>query len=153
MALSTTHPAPTSHRSKNSSSNPVWMDALRILLGLFLFVKGVAFLSKSSDVYYLLSQQQSLGQLSKASVFFSVVHMLGGAMIAFGALTRLALLCQIPIVLGAALVVNPQRGFNIDNKELWLSLLVLGLLLFFMIKGPGRHSIDNKVFRSQPDPL
>ncbi|UOQ67021.1 DoxX family protein [Hymenobacter volaticus] len=150
MALSTpTHPA--GHRTKNSASNPVWMDALRILLGLFLFIKGVSFLSKSSDVYYLLSQQQSLGELSKAPLFFSIVHMLGGLMIAFGALTRLALLCQMPIVFGAALVVNPQRGVNTGNTELWLSLLVLGLLLFFMIKGPGRHSIDNKVFRPQPD--
>lgn len=150
MALSTsTHPAVP--RTKNSASNPVWMDALRILLGLFLFIKGVSFLSKTSDVYYLLSQQQSLGELSKAPLFFSIVHMLGGLMIAFGALTRLALLCQMPIVFGAALVVNPQRGVNTGNTELWLSILVLGLLLFFMIKGPGRHSIDNKVFRHQPD--
>ncbi|MDF7809982.1 DoxX family protein [Hymenobacter sp. YC55] len=150
MALSNpSHPAV--HRAKNSASNPVWMDALRILLGLFLFIKGVSFLSKTSDVYYLLSQQQSLGELSKAPLFFSIVHMVGGLMIAFGALTRLALLCQMPIVFGAALVVNPQQGFRTDNTELWLSILVLGLLLFFMIKGPGRHSIDNKVFRHQPD--
>lgn len=129
------------------------MDALRVLLGLFLFIKGVSFLSKTSDVYYLLSQQQSLGELSKAPLFFSVVHMLGGLMIAFGALTRLALLCQMPIVFGAALVVNPQQGFRTENTELWLSILVLGLLLFFMIKGPGRYSIDHKVFRNQPADL
>ena len=102
-------------------------------------------------MYYLLSEQQSLSGLRQAPLFFSVVHMLGGLMIAFGALTRLALLCQIPIVFGAALVVNPQRGFRIENTELWLSILVLGLLLLFMIKGPGRYSIDNRVFRNQPD--
>ena len=28
----------------NSASNPVWMDGLRIVLGLFLFVKGALFL-------------------------------------------------------------------------------------------------------------
>lgn len=139
------------HRTRNSASNPVWMDALRILLGLFLFVKGVSFLSKTSDVYYLLSQQHSIGELSKAPFFFSVVHMLGGLMIAFGCLTRLALLCQIPILMGAALVVNPQQGVSPDNRELWVSLVVLSLLMFFMIKGPGRYSIDHKYFRSLPN--
>lgn len=138
---------------KNSASNPVWMDGLRILLGLFLFIKGISFLSNTSDVFYLLSQQESLGSLRKAPTFFSVVHMVGGLMIAFGCLTRLALLCQIPILLGAVFVVNPQQGFNLENRELWVSILVLALLLFFMIKGPGRYSVDNKVFRNQSKPL
>ncbi|WP_022824221.1 DoxX family protein [Hymenobacter norwichensis] len=145
------HPPLAARRNRNSASNPVWMDALRVLLGLFLFIKGFSFLNNSSDVYYLLSQQHSIGELSKAPFFFSVVHMLGGLMIAFGCLTRLALLCQIPILMGAALVVNPQQGVSTDNRELWVSLLVLSLLMFFMIKGPGRYSIDHKYFRSLPD--
>jgi len=138
-------------KRRNSASNPVWMDALRVLLGLFLFVKGFSFLNNTSDVFYLLSESHTLGGLQKAPLFFSVFHILGGLMIAFGALTRLALLCQMPILMGAALVVNPQQGVNIQNRELWVSLLVLGLLLFFMIKGPGRYSVDHKFFRSLPD--
>lgn len=149
MELSHQLPAAT-RRPRNSSANPVWMDVLRILLGLFLFVKGVAFLDHTSDVFYLLSQQHSLAELKRASLFFSIFHMAGGLLIAIGALTRFALLCQIPILLGAVLVVNSQNGFTLHNTELWVSAAVLALVLFFMIVGPGRYSVDHKVFRHRP---
>jgi uncharacterized membrane protein YphA (DoxX/SURF4 family) len=134
---------------KNSSSNPVWMDSLRIFLGIFLFVKGILFLEHTSDVFYIFSQNQNIISSSKASLLTSTVHIIGGIMIAFGSLTRLALLCQIPVVLGALLIVNPQRGVHLGNNELWLSVVVLALLVFFMIVGPGRYSVDNKILRQK----
>lgn len=140
-------------RRINSASNPIWMDGLRIALGLFLFIKGILFLEHNSDLFYLFSQQQDFISIRKASMFTSAVHIIGGLMIAFGFLTRLSLLCQIPVLLGAVLVVNPQRGVHLGNEELWLSVVVLGLLVFFMIVGPGRFSVDNKILRpKQPAP-
>ncbi|SNC68208.1 Uncharacterized membrane protein YphA, DoxX/SURF4 family [Hymenobacter gelipurpurascens] len=142
------HRIPLAERKdRTSANNPVWMDALRILLGLFLFIKGVTFLDKSTDVYYLLTQQQTLGHLSKASFFFSIFQMIGGLMIAFGALTRFAFLCQIPIMLGAIFIVNLRNGLSLHNMELWVSVVVLVLCVVFMIVGPGRFSVDNKIFR------
>lgn len=136
-----------SSRRINSASNPVWMDGLRIALGLFLFIKGILFLEHTSDVFYLFSQHQDIIGIKKASMFTSSVHIIGGLMIAFGFLTRLSILCQIPVVLGAVLIVNPTRGLHIENTELWLSVVVLALLIFFMIVGPGRYSVDNKILR------
>lgn len=98
-------------------------------------------------MYYLLSQQQPWGVLKKTSLFVSFFHVVGGLMIATGTLTRLALLCQLPILLGAVLLVNSQNGFQLANTELWSSALVLGLCLLFLIVGPGRYSVDNKVLR------
>lgn len=134
---------------RNSASNPVWMDGLRIVLGLFLFIKGVMFLEYTSDVFLVFSQNQDFISLQKAPVLTSTVHIVGGLMIAMGFLTRLALLCQMPVVLGAVLLVNRHRGLHLENTELWISVAVLGLLLFFMIMGPGRYSVDNKVLRKQ----
>ncbi|WP_162052465.1 DoxX family protein [Pontibacter pamirensis] len=137
----------------NSANNPIWMDGLRILLGLFLFFKGIMFLEHTSDVFYIFSQSQDILDIKKASILTSVVHIVGGLMIAFGCLTRLALLCQFPILIGAVLIVNPQRGVQVGNTELWLSILVTCLLLFFMIVGPGRYSVDNKLLRQKyPEP-
>ena len=137
----------------NSASNPVWMDGLRILLGLFLFTKGILFLENTSDMFYVFSASQDIISAERATLLTSAVHIVGGLMIAFGCLTRLALLCQFPILIGAVLLVNPQRGVHMENTELWLSVIVTGLLLFFMIVGPGRYSIDNKVLRQkQPEP-
>jgi uncharacterized membrane protein YphA (DoxX/SURF4 family) len=134
---------------KNSSSNPIWMDSLRIFLGIFLFVKGIMFLEHTSDVFYIFSQNQDIISSSKASLLTSTVHIIGGIMIAIGSLTRLALLCQIPVLMGALLIVNPQRGLHMGNTELWLSIVVLALLVFFMIVGPGRYSVDNKILRQK----
>lgn len=133
----------------NSASNPIWMDGLRILLGLFLFFKGVMFLEHTSDVFYIFSSSQSVLDYRNASMLTSVVHMVGGLMIAFGSLTRLALLCQFPILIGAVLIVNPQRNLSMGDLELWLSIIVTALLLFFMIVGPGRYSVDNKILRQK----
>ena len=133
----------------NSASNPIWMDALRILLGLFLFLKGITFLANNSDVFVIFSASQDILPLERAPMLTGIVHIIGGLMIAFGCLTRLALLCQFPILIGAMLIVNPQRGVHAGNTELWLSVFVTGLLLFFMIVGPGRYSIDNKVLRQK----
>lgn len=136
----------------NSANNPIWMDALRILLGLFLFLKGITFLEHNSDVFLIFSASQDILPMEHAPMLTAIVHIVGGLMIAFGCLTRLALLCQFPILIGATLIVNPQRGVHAGNTELWLSILITGLLLFFMIVGPGRYSIDNKVLR-QKHPL
>ncbi|QJX49224.1 DoxX family protein [Hymenobacter taeanensis] len=140
-------------KTRNSASNPVWMDGLRMLLGLFLFIKGISFLNNSSDVFYLLSQQESLEHLKKASLFFSVFHIIGGLMIAFGFLTRFALLIQIPILIGAVFIVNTQNGLTLQNVELWVSAAVLALMLFFMVVGPGRYSVDHKLLRQEANEL
>lgn len=131
----------------NSAGNPIWMDGLRILLGLFLFVKGVTFLEHSSDVFYIFRSSQNIMFLEKATKITSIVHIVGGLMIAFGFLTRFSLLCQFPSLIGAVLIVNLHQGVHIENTELWLSILITGLLLFFMIVGPGRYSVDNKILR------
>ncbi|NEM99075.1 DoxX family protein [Pontibacter burrus] len=140
-------------RRVNSANNPVWMDALRILLGLFLFVKGIFFLEHTTDVFYIFGSGQEFISAGKAHFLTSAVHIVGGLMIAFGMLTRLALLCQIPILLGALLIVNPNRssGISVDNSELVLSLVITALLLFFMFVGPGRYSVDNKILRPKPN--
>ncbi|MBX0292286.1 DoxX family protein [Hymenobacter sp. HSC-4F20] len=155
MELSHRFPAPPPRtqapprRNRTSAGNPVWLDGLRILLGLFLLIKGLSFLDNSSDVFYLLSQQQSVADLRKASLFISFFHIMGGALIMAGSLTRLALLLQIPILLGAVLLVNFRNGLALDNTERWVSAVVLVLCLLFMVVGPGRYSVDNKIFRDQ----
>ncbi|WP_347158632.1 DoxX family protein [Pontibacter chitinilyticus] len=136
----------------NSANNPIWMDCLRVALGLFLFIKGILFLEHTSDVFYYFSQHQELIGAHRASLLTSVVHIIGGLMIAFGALTRLSVLCQIPIVLGAIMVVNMRHVVQLGNTELILSIVVLALLVFFMIVGPGRYSVDNKIFRQKTPP-
>lgn len=101
-----------------------------------------------TDVFQLFTAGNDITQTGKAHILTSMVHIVGGLMIAFGMLTRLALLCQIPILIGALLIVGPQQsGIQLDNTELMLTIFLTALILFFLIKGPGRYSVDNKVLR------
>jgi uncharacterized membrane protein YphA (DoxX/SURF4 family) len=71
-------------------------------------------------------------------------HILGGPLIVFGLFTRIVCLIQLPILVGAVILVNYPKGFlSVGNHmELEISLLVLSGLIAFMIFGAGKFSID-----------
>lgn len=133
----------------NSSQNPIWMDGLRILLGLFIFVKGLLFIEYASDLFAVFSGQFSWNY-PRAHSFTSIIHIIGGLMITVGLLTRLSLICQIPIFLMSPLIQNKEQVAQ-GSAEFWVAALLVALLLFFMVVGPGRYSLDNKVLRPKAD--
>lgn len=127
--------------------HPKWLDFIRMLLGVFLFFRGVEFINNMDQLSALMTRSEFLGSLSLGMLGHYVVlaHIVGGALIAFGLLTRFACVVQIPILLGAVLFVNAGEGFFTLNEGLWLSLLVLALLLFFTVSGSGPISVDEQM--------
>jgi uncharacterized membrane protein YphA (DoxX/SURF4 family) len=73
-------------------------------------------------------------------------HLLGGPLLAAGLFTRIMSFIQIPILLGAVILVNAPKGFmSVGNHmELEVSLVVLAGLITFMIFGAGKFSVDEK---------
>lgn len=125
--------------------HPAWTDALRIVLGIILVLKGVSFIS---DTAYLAQLMGGLRfDLYSVMVvhYVAFAHLLGGLLIALGCLTRLMCILQLPILVGAVFFVNIRQGFSPLNAELWLSLIVLFLLLLFLVIGSGRFSMDEYV--------
>ncbi len=74
-------------------------------------------------------------------------HILGGCLIIIGLFTRLAVLIQLPILLGAIFFINLQQGINVS--ELLLSMAVFILLLLFLVEGSGPISVDH-YFKTNP---
>ena len=74
--------------------------------------------------------------------YVALVHLMGGFLIAIGLITRVSVLFQIPILVGAIVFVNAQKGFFSMHSELPLSILVLCLLILFLIVGSGKYSAD-----------
>jgi uncharacterized membrane protein YphA (DoxX/SURF4 family) len=68
-------------------------------------------------------------------------HIIGGFLMAIGVLTRFASLIQIPILLGAIIFINTPGDVMKPYSELFLSILVLLLLIFFLIVGNGPWSV------------
>ena len=115
------------------------LDLLRIALGIFFFLKGVQFISQMQMLTELISPLQGYGGTMLLVHYIAPVHLVGGLLIAFGLLTRWALIAQVPILLGAILInfVGPLSWGN-----LFLAVVVLAITAFFIYYGSGKHSLD-----------
>ena len=123
------------------SHHPVYIDFLRILLGIFLVAKGASFINHREQIEWLLVNNHLDFLVFIAAVYIILFHIGGGIMIATGLITRWAAAFQIPILIGA-IFVNLPSGFTSINSELGFSIAVLALLIFFMFYGSGNFSLD-----------
>ena len=115
------------------------LDVLRIGLGVFLFMKGVSFISHSREFEDLIAPVANF--LGGWWVFHYVAsaHIMGGVLISFGLLTRWCLIAQLPILFGA-IAINFFGVMNVPN--LLAALLALVVSVFFIFYGSGKHSAD-----------
>ena len=115
--------------------HPKGLDIIRIVLSIFLCYKGIDFLQNMSSITGPLSTKTSFFSfpvilLSHYVVFAHVLH--GGLLIVLGFLTWFACLIQIPIImLGAVVFINSASDVFKPYSELFLSVLILLLLVFF----------------------
>ena len=84
-----------------------------------------------------------------------MAHLFGGPMLAMGLLTRTAALVQIPVVLGAVLLVHTRESLFSASPNLELSMLVLTALGVFAVFGAGRLSVDARMMvpAKAPEPV
>lgn len=125
------------------------IDLLRIYLGLGLFIRGLVFFMGSSQIILQgMAGSNADGWIVSATVAHFVVfaHVCGGVLLAFGLLTRIAALVQIPILLGAVILHAPDGMFAL-GQSLEFSAFVLVTLVFILLAGPGRLSVDHYTFR------
>lgn len=123
--------------------HPLWIDFLRILLGIFLIAKGASFISHREQIEWVLVKNHLDFLIFIVSVYVILFHIGGGLLIASGIITRWAAGFQIPILIGAVFFVNLPNGFTSINSELGFSIAVLALLLFFLFYGSGNFSLDH----------
>ena len=124
--------------------HPILLDILRIVLGIFLLLKGIAFMESTAYLKWILAQQEWIRlpppELSFAIHYVIFVHMAGGLLIALGILTRLACLLQIPVLIVAIFMVNLFKSAL--NSDMWLTIITCLLLIIFLIAGSGPLSLD-----------
>lgn len=122
--------------------HPKWIDALRMILGLIIFMKGVEFIGNTDSLMKIM-QSSKFPWVSFSLVHYvALAHLMGGLLILLGLITRVAILFQLPVLLGAVIFINAEKGFFSVNSELSFSLIVLFLLLFFLVEGSGEISVD-----------
>ncbi|MDB5126017.1 DoxX family protein [Mucilaginibacter sp.] len=133
--------------------HPAVLDVLRIMLGIFLFLKGLSFMENMSYLRWIIEDQQLLNLspffLKAVMYYVTFVHMAGGILITLGLLTRLSSLLQLPIVISALFVINIFRSE--PNNDLWLSIFACVLLIIFSLIGSGPLSLNNLLSPKEQD--
>jgi putative oxidoreductase len=134
------------HKIENwgDTHHPKLLDVVRVALGVFLFLKGLAFMDNTADLKGIIESQDSIVFPASALMilvyYVTFAHMVGGIMIALGILTRFTCIIQVPIMVGA--VIMNDVLISPINTQLWLSVITLVLLFVFMILGSGPLSLD-----------
>jgi putative oxidoreductase len=129
--------------------HPRWLVVLRVALGLCLFVKGITFMSHTALLDQLLSGSPWAGYAGWLAILICWANLLGGFMLTVGLMTRLVALLQLPILVGAIVFINAQKGGFAIQSELGMAILVFLLLIVFLIEGSGPLSLDNYFYKNR----
>jgi uncharacterized membrane protein YphA (DoxX/SURF4 family) len=115
------------------------VDVLRMALGVFLFIKGVYFITNIQYLVDLISPIDHIGGGMFLLHYIAPAHLIGGILIFCGLLTRWAILSQLPILI-CAVIINFMG--HMHHQNLLLALLSLVVCVFFLIYGSGKNSAD-----------
>jgi putative oxidoreductase len=115
------------------------VDVVRMALGVFLFMKGMYFVSNIQYLVDLISPIDRIGGGMFLLHYIAPAHLIGGILIFFGLLTRWAIAAQLPILI-CAVIINFMG--HMHHQNLLLAILTLGVCIFFLIYGSGKNSAD-----------
>lgn len=134
------------------------MDALRIYLGIALVIKGIFFITNMSELENSLGDGLGQGQTLIAwSVVFA--HIIGGASLSLGFVSRVAAAVNAVVLLGAVtvhLLGTAESSLLGANLSFQFTLFVFFALLLLIWRGSGPLSLDYLLridAEQEPDPF
>ncbi|HEX7862002.1 MAG TPA: DoxX family protein [Verrucomicrobiae bacterium] len=152
--------APKQFRTWSNAHPDLYLDAIRMYLGIGLFIKGLYIMNNQQEFGRLLeNNNMPIGILSVAH-YVIPAHLAGGAMLLLGFITRGAAMAQLPLLIGALFYVYMPRFASLELRQnIEFTALVLFLLSVLTVVGAGRYSVDHAVQRNyrlnhpEPTPL
>ena len=129
-----------------SWARTLWMDLLRIGLGLVILAKGIEFGQHPLDARSVIDNSP-LDFMDLLAVHYVIMgQLVGGVLIILGLVTRLAVAAQIPILAGAVFFIQNHGIVSFYNGRLF-AIVILALLLLFLWYGSGYFSVDGYMKR------
>ena len=121
---------------------PIWMDVVRVVIGIFLFAKGLIFTSNFPGLTQNIQEMGFVYLAVIAGHYIYLMHMAGGLLIILGAHTRVFCALNIPILAGAV-AFNAMHYMTVDGlMELEVAIATLFGLFVLLIFGSGEFSLD-----------
>ncbi len=128
-----------------NNNHELGYSLIRIFLGIVLLVRGIILLADPSAITSLAGSQQVYWWYS----YIIGAHLVGGLLLTFGFLSRIASLLQLPILIGAIVFIHLEEGLMTVGQSLELAVLVLFLLVVYLIFGSGMLAADNLLVRNK----
>jgi uncharacterized membrane protein YphA (DoxX/SURF4 family) len=122
--------------------HPKWVDYLRIFLGIILLIKGITFIANKEQVVQMISNNEFWIFHYLIAHYVIGGYIVCGTAIIIGLFTRLVVLFEIPALLGSIIFAGMHKGLLAINSESAYSVIILALLLFFLVYGSGKISVD-----------
>jgi putative oxidoreductase len=120
------------------------------VLGLVLIWKGIAFIVNLGVLANFLRTTGITDEIG-ASVSITLMtdliiifHLIGGVCIALDLRTRFFCLLNLPVLLGAVLLVGLRQNIFKPYSEFWLSLLVLLAIICFLMVGDDYSPLNKE---------
>lgn len=115
------------------------LDLLRVGLGVFLFLKGISFMTDPIQMDVVMQPFETMPAGMFIIHYVVPAHFIGGFLLVIGLFTRWTVISQLPILIGAILV-NFIGEMNSHN--LLVASIILVVCIFFLFYGSGKHSTD-----------
>lgn len=122
--------------------HPKWMDLVRIMLGIAIFIKGIIFLQNPEALLQILDNSRISGWTFIVEHHVAFTYLVGGILIGIGLITRIAIIFELPVFFGSIYCCMTHKGFFSVFSDLTFSIVMFVLLIFFLIWGPGDFSVD-----------
>ena len=125
--------------------NKIIILLLRIVLGGALFIKGVDFIRNKVVLKQVIAETDLLEKFSVLESAIPWIHILGGVLIIIGMYTRLVIFIQIPLVVGAMIVLYNTKNASFYSIEMIFAVIILIMLLIYLKFGDGFYSWRNLI--------
>ncbi len=133
------------------SNRHLVLDAVRVYLGAGLFFRGLVLLTTDTGLQEFAGGAAPSLPVSGLATYVMAAHVVGGALLVVGLYTRLAAIVQLPVLIGAVILVHWQNGLLSANQSLEFSALVLFLLVLVVLFGGGKWSLDARRTKHIPE--
>jgi putative oxidoreductase len=125
--------------------NKIIILLLRVILGGALFIKGVDFIRNKVILHQVIAETDLLEKFSVLEAVIPWIHLLGGLFIIIGMYTRLVIFIQIPLVIGAIIVLYNTKNSSFYSIEMMFAVTILIMLFIYLKFGDGFYSWRNLI--------
>ncbi len=112
---------------------------LRVVTGIIFLAHGAP---KVANLQGTIEGFAGMGISAPVTILVAVIEALGGLALILGAMTRLAALGEIIVMIGAVVTVHGANGFFLKNQGYEYNLALIAMCLVLFMAGSGPLSID-----------